>query len=151
MSLFDAFGFRRNNPGSASTPINTKDLNLQALPILSAHELLTRQGIDTRLRDWRTLIGSDDAIFDPYIQEPFFRYAEAVQLCPASESDHHAGPGGLLVHTYDVITLALKKRRGLQLPKGGSVDQINAQRHLWTYAVFAAGLLHDIGKLLGSN
>lgn len=150
MSLFDAFGFRRNNPGSASTPINTKDLNLQALPILSAHELLTRQGIDTRLRDWRTLIGSDDAIFDPYIQEPFFRYAEAVQLCPASESDHHAGPGGLLVHTYDVITLALKKRRGLQLPKGGSVDQINAQRHLWTYAVFAAGLLHDIGKLLGS-
>lgn len=131
-------------------PTAQKELNLKALPILSAIDLLKRLGIDTRLNDWRTLVGLDDSMFNQLIEQPFYRYAEAIQLCPASESDHHAGPGGLLVHTYDVVTIALKKRRGLQLPKGGSVDQINARRHLWTYAVFAGGLLHDIGKLLGS-
>jgi Putative helicase/Putative conjugal transfer nickase/helicase TraI C-term len=134
----------------ASISASYPTLNLKALPILSAIELLKRLGIDTRLNDWRTLVGLDDSMFNQLIEQPFYRYAEAIQLCPASESDHHAGPGGLLVHTYDVVTIALKKRRGLQLPKGGSVDQINAQRHLWTYAVFAGGLLHDIGKLLGS-
>ena len=29
-------------------------------------------------------------------------YAEFVQLMPASESHHHAHPGGLLVHTLEV-------------------------------------------------
>ena len=78
-------------------------------------------------------------IFDRMVRDPFYRYAEAIQLAPASEADHHAGPGGLLAHSYDVITLGLKRRRGLQLPHGGSIDQINEQRHLWTYAVLLAG------------
>lgn len=128
----------------------TNELNLSALPILSADQLLKRVSIDTRLNDWRTLMAFHDTAFNDLIQSPFFRYVEAIQLCPASEADHHAGPGGLLAHTYDVISLALKRRRGLQLPLGGTVEQIRDQRHLWTYAIFAAGLLHDIGKLMGS-
>lgn len=125
-------------------------LDLTQLPILDARSLLTRQGIDPKLSDWRTLIGLNDDFFDRMVRDPFYRYAEAIQLAPASEADHHAGPGGLLAHSYDVITLGLKRRRGLQLPHGGSIDQINEQRHLWTYAVFVGGLLHDVGKLMAS-
>ena len=125
-------------------------LDLTRLPILDALSLLQRQGINPKLSDWRTLIGLNDEFFDHMVRDPFYRYAEAIQLAPASEADHHANPGGLLSHSYDVITLGLKRRRGLQLPHGGSIDQINEQRHLWTYAVFAGGLLHDVGKLMAS-
>lgn len=125
-------------------------LDITRLPILDALSLLQRQGIDPKLSDWRTLIGLNDEFFDHMVRDPFYRYAEAIQLAPASEADHHANPGGLLSHSYDVITLGLKRRRGLQLPHGGSIDQINEQRHLWTYAVFAGGLLHDVGKLMAS-
>jgi|GEM_PF-1285462 len=123
-------------------------VDLTQLPILDARSLLTRQGIHPKLSDWRTLIGLNDEFFDAMVRDPFYRYVESIQLAPASEADHHAGLGGLLAHTYDVITLGLKRRRGLQLPHGGSIEQINEQRHLWTYAVFAAGLMHDIGKLM---
>ena len=90
-----------------------------------------------------------DTAFNDLIQSPFFATLKPFSCAP-QEADHHAGPGGLLAHTYDVISLALKRRRGLQLPLGGTVEQIRDQRHLWTYAIFAAGLLHDIGKLMGS-
>lgn len=123
---------------------------MSQLPILQAKELLTKCGIDPSLNDWRPLAGLDNNVFDALFLEPVYRFAEAVQLAPASESHHHSGPGGLLKHTIDVITLALKKRRGYQLPLGGSITDINDQRHLWTYGVFAACLLHDVGKLSAS-
>lgn len=116
-------------------------------PILNAKELLLKCGIDPALNEWRPLAGVDNNIFDALFLEPLYRYAEAVQLAPASESHHHSGPGGLLVHTIEVVTLALKKRRGYQLPLGGSIHDINEQRHAWTYGVFVACLLHDMGKL----
>lgn len=123
---------------------------MSQLPILQAKELLLKCGIDQSLNEWRPLTGLDNKVFDALFLEPVYRFAEAVQLAPASEAHHHSGPGGLLKHTYDMITLALKKRRGYQLPLGGSISDINDQRHLWTYGVFTACLLHDIGKLSSS-
>src|SRR5690606_35460616 len=102
------------------------------------------------LRPWRRIAGLDDHVFNVLIRVAWVRYCESVQLAPASESHHHAGPGGLLIHTHEVVTLALKQRRGLQLPDGGSISVINDQRHLWTFSVVAACLLHDIGKLSAS-
>lgn len=119
----------------------------QLLPVLSAKELFAQCKIDHHLSELRTLAGLDMPVFDLLIQNPLFEFAELVQLVPASESHHHCGPGGLLKHTLDVITLALKKRRGYQLPIAGSLTEISTQRHLWTYAVFVGCLLHDIGKL----
>lgn len=123
---------------------------MSQLPILNAKDLFLKCGIDPSLNEWRPLTGVDNKVFDALFLEPAYRFAEAVQLAPASESHHHSGPGGLLKHTIDVITLALKKRRGYQLPLGGSITDINNQRHLWTYGVFGACLLHDIGKLSAS-
>jgi hypothetical protein len=120
---------------------------VKPLPILIAKELLLHCGLDPAVNEWRPLTGVDTNVFNTLFLESLYRYAEAVQLAPASEAHHHAGVGGLLVHTIEVVTLALKKRRGYQLPLGGSIGDINDQRLLWTYGVFVACLLHDIGKL----
>ncbi len=117
------------------------------LKILTANELMTHCGLDPDMNEWRSLSGVDNHVFNQIFLTPLLRYAEAVQLAPASESHHHSGPGGLLKHTVDVITIALKRRRGFQLPLGGTIKEISDQKHLWTYGVFIACLLHDIGKL----
>lgn len=119
----------------------------QLLPALTPEQLFAQCKLDYSLSELCTLTGLDTAIFDLLVRQPILDFAELVQLAPASESHHHAGPGGLLTHTLDVITLALKKRRGYQLPIAGSLTEIANQRHLWTYAVFVGCLLHDIGKL----
>lgn len=124
---------------------------MSSFPILGAAELLIKCGINPALNEWRPLTGVDANVFDVLFLEPLYKYAEAIQLAPASESHHHSGPGGLLIHTIEVVTLALKKRRGYQLPLGGSIHDINEQRHIWTYGVFVACLLHDIGKLSSST
>lgn len=124
-----------------------QQLDVMALPIADYDRLCTLTGLDPDLREWRALAGMDDKVFNVLIRQAFVHYTESVQLAPASEAHHHCGPGGLLLHTHDVITLALKRRRALQLPLGGSISEINEKRHLWTYGVFAACLLHDIGKL----
>jgi integrating conjugative element relaxase (TIGR03760 family) len=119
----------------------------QLLPICTAEQLFAQCKLDPNLAELRTLAGLDAPVFDLLIKTPIYQFAELVQLAPASEAHHHAGPGGLLKHTLDVITLALKKRRGFQLPIAGSLSEISTQRHLWTYAIFVGCLLHDIGKL----
>ena len=75
-------------------------------------------------------------------------FAEQVQLLPASESHHHSGAGGLLTHSLEVGLNALKIRKGKVLPVGASSEVIQEQKELWSYAIFTAAMLHDIGKPL---
>lgn len=117
------------------------------LPIYSAEQLFQFCKIDPQFPDLRQHIGLDARVFDALCKPLLHQFAELVQLAPASEAHHHAGPGGLLIHTFDVTSLALRIRRGYQLPIGGSLLDISTQRHLWTYAIFLACVLHDIGKL----
>lgn len=72
--------------------------------------------------------------------------AEFVQMLPASESHHHAQPGGLWTHALEVLDAALTFRAGMELPSGASTEDRKKQEHRWTFAVFAAALLHDVGK-----
>jgi integrating conjugative element relaxase (TIGR03760 family) len=74
------------------------------------------------------------------------RYASFVQRLPASEAHHHAGLGGMLDHGLEVTLQALLIRRGKLLPVGAEPEQIGKVHDLWTYAVFTAAVLHDIGK-----
>lgn len=76
------------------------------------------------------------------------RYAEFVQLMPASEAHHHAHVGGLLTHTIEMLLAAMTWRNGSMLPAGAPIEAIDAQRDEWTMVVFYAALLHDIGKPL---
>ena len=76
------------------------------------------------------------------------RYAEYVQLMPASESHHHAHVGGLLSHTLEMTLAAMTWRNGHFFPEGASVEEMDVQRDEWTYVVFFAALLHDVGKIM---
>ncbi|WP_066267394.1 MobH family relaxase [Hydrogenophaga palleronii] len=78
---------------------------------------------------------------------PLERYAELVQQFPASESHHHAYPGGMLDHGLEIVAYALKLRQSHLLPIGASPEDQSAQAEAWTAAVAYAALLHDIGKI----
>lgn len=79
---------------------------------------------------------------------PLERYAELVQQFPASESHHHAYPGGLLDHGLEIVAYALKLRQSHLLPAGATPEDQAAQAEAWTAATAYAALLHDIGKIV---
>lgn len=82
------------------------------------------------------------ALYLPLIEA----FAEYAQAFPASEAHHHAGPGGMLRHSLDVLRRALELRRGRLLPPGAEASVIAERGDCWTYAVASAALLHDCGK-----
>jgi integrating conjugative element relaxase (TIGR03760 family) len=78
---------------------------------------------------------------------PLERYAELVQQFPASESHHHAYPGGMLDHGLEIVAYALKLRQSYLLPTGTTPEDQVIQAEAWTAATAYAALLHDIGKI----
>ncbi|MBI2782813.1 MAG: TraI domain-containing protein [Gammaproteobacteria bacterium] len=78
---------------------------------------------------------------------PLERYAELVQQFPASESHHHAYPGGMLDHGLEIVAYALKLRQSHLLPAGVTPEAQAAQSEAWTAGTAYAALLHDIGKI----
>ncbi|WP_193073479.1 MobH family relaxase [Pseudomonas sp. FME51] len=80
-------------------------------------------------------------------RKPLERYAELVQLFPASESHHHAYTGGMLDHGLEIVAYALKLRQLHLLPVGTTPEDQAAQAEAWTAATAYAALLHDIGKI----
>ncbi|MBQ1558849.1 MAG: TraI domain-containing protein [Pseudomonas sp.] len=78
---------------------------------------------------------------------PLERYAELVQQFPASESHHHAYPGGMLDHGLEIVAYALKLRQSHLLPAGVTPEAQTAQAEAWTAGTAYAALLHDIGKI----
>lgn len=79
--------------------------------------------------------------------KPLERYAELVQLFPASETHHHAYHGGMLDHGLEIVAFALKLRQSYLLPAGAPPEDQAAQSEAWTAAIAYAALLHDIGKI----
>jgi len=86
---------------------------------------------------WRTLY-----------MDALLAFARYVQQLSASEAHHHPGAGGLLDHSLEVVIHALRIRRGHLLPHGADAEEITAKKDVWTYTVFSAALLHDVGKPL---
>lgn len=77
------------------------------------------------------------------------RYAEAVHLLPASESDHHAQAGGLYRHGLEVAKHALLALNSYT--PFARDEYAERRRHLeprMRFAVLTASLCHDIGKPL---
>lgn len=87
------------------------------------------------------------AQFGKLYRTPIARYAELVQQLPASESHHHAYPGGMLDHGLEIVAYGLKLRQSRLLPAGTTPEEQAAQSEAWTTAIAYASLLHDIGKL----
>ncbi|PJG82590.1 MobH family relaxase [Caviibacterium pharyngocola] len=87
-------------------------------------------------------------MFNSIYQQPIERYAEMVQLLPASENHHHAHLGGMLDHGLEVITFAAKLRQNYVLPQNAAPEEQSKQRDAWTAAAIYAALVHDIGKIV---
>jgi len=116
------------------------------LAVLSFDSLVERTGTRHLIEALRAKLGFPEEIFGASVGSVIAAFGEFVQRLPASESHHHAEPGGLFAHTMEVVNFALDYRRGQILPKGAPTEAIGAQAHRWTYAVFVAALLHDVGK-----
>ncbi|WP_431819491.1 MobH family relaxase [Burkholderia sp. F1] len=85
--------------------------------------------------------------FSQLYRQPLERYATLVQELPASESHHHAYPGGMLDHGLEIVAYALKLRQSRLLPVGTTPEDQAAQAEVWTAAAAYAALLHDLGKI----
>lgn len=114
--------------------------------VMPAEQLLRETGMDGKVESIRTLTGFHADAFNQLCLTAIHAFADAVQLMPASQAHHHAGPGGMLVHAMEVIEFALRRRKGCLLPQGAQAEDILRLEHLWTYAMFVAALMHDIGK-----
>ena len=89
-----------------------------------------------------------DLVFEAYVKEPLKRYAEHVQLLPASESHHHSYPGGMLDHGLETCVFGLRLRRQHLLPPKETPEKQSSAGELWSVAVIYACLLHDIAKVI---
>ncbi|MFV0679098.1 MobH family relaxase [Ottowia sp.] len=116
------------------------------LRVLPAQDLLAGLRADDAIEALWRQSRLADAVWQRDLLSALHRYAEFVQLMPASESHHHAHAGGLLAHTLEMALAAVTWRNGHLLPAGASIEQIDDERDVWTYVVFHAALLHDIAK-----
>jgi hypothetical protein len=66
------------------------------------------------------------------------RLAIWVQNLPASQNHHHSSSGGFLLHTLEVVEIAIKRRNTKMLPIGTNVEKQNEKKDLWTFAIFVA-------------
>lgn len=86
-------------------------------------------------------------LFSELYQAPVARFAERVQLLPASEYHHHSHPGGLLEHSLEVAAFAAKLRQRHLLPAGAAPEDQAREAEAWTAGIIYAALLHDAGKI----
>ena len=78
----------------------------------------------------------------------FAAFAETVQQLPAH---HGVEAGGQLHYALELVELALKIRRGYVLPPDKAPELVVAEQDLWTYAVAAAAVLHNVGRVMVSR
>ncbi|WP_111414584.1 MobH family relaxase [Billgrantia lactosivorans] len=115
---------------------------------LKGTELLDTPYRQQILKSLWDLTSLTQPVFDDFVSLPLKRYAELVQLLPASENHHHAYAGGMLDHALETVSFALRLRRQHLLPPGGTPEEQASVGELWTIAVVYAALLHDIAKVL---
>jgi integrating conjugative element relaxase (TIGR03760 family) len=116
------------------------------LSVMDGPALIEHLHLQQFVEGCRARMHLDHALFKKDCLPVIYRAAEWVQLLPASESHHHAHPGGLLLHMMESVLHATRFREGVMLPVGAPVEEMPARKHRWTYGVFLAALLHDIGR-----
>lgn len=115
-------------------------------PELTAKEVVERCGVANLVVLIRVRMGFPPETFSLAAQPLIERYAEFVQLEAVSGSHRYSGPGGRLHRALAIALRALDHRRGQILPRNAPPETLGALAHRWTYAVFAAALLRDVGS-----
>ena len=118
------------------------------MPVLEAQELVHKTGVSGLLNALRSKIGLNTINYARDCESTLANYFEYVQLLPASESHHHAQPGGMILHALETADIALSLRRKYILPPDAAAEDIPRLAHRWTFGVFLAALAHDVGKTM---
>lgn len=116
------------------------------LPVVDGSRLLGRPATAQLVRSIISKSGLSASNVERDLVPIIDAYAAFVQLLPASESHHHAQPGGLLQHTLEVVDFSLSYRRSYMLPLGAGAERVNELKHVWTMACILVSMFHDIGK-----
>lgn len=118
------------------------------IPPFTASELLNSELRQKYLNLLWQQVSMTQDMFNELYKKPIERYAEIVQLLPASESHHHSHLGGMLDHGLEVLSFSAKLRQSYVLPQNAAPEEQSKQRDAWTAAVIYAALVHDIGKVI---
>lgn len=116
------------------------------VPVLPPHDLFKQVAAHPLLVRITQGLGFAPENFSRDVQPLLDQVADFVQLLPASESHHHAHPGGLLTHLLEVSAIALLRAEEAKLPIGRPTEQQLKFAARWRYGVLVAALLHDVGK-----
>ncbi|WP_429552659.1 MobH family relaxase [Paraburkholderia sp. MM5477-R1] len=137
---------RRTGSGHVAEGAGDAAPSAYHLAVLDYTTLIAMTGMQGALTRIRESLGFTPMSFRGDVEPLLQRLVEFVQLLPASESHHHAQPGGLLVHLLEVAQYALHFRDAWRLPLGASSEDQLQHAARYSYAVLVAALLHDIGK-----
>ncbi len=118
------------------------------LPVMHSDALFHSTGVKPLLTQIQQSLGFAPENYARDTQPLLAQVAEFVQLLPASESHHHANPGGLLTHLLEVAAIALLRCEEAKLPMGRATEEQLKHAARWRYGVLVAAVLHDIGKPL---
>lgn len=111
----------------------------------SADKLLSRQS--SKILDIKKSLSLTNEIYNQYYHYMFMNIAAMAQCVPASESHHHSHSYGYLDHIFECVVLALRLREGY-VYRSEQEDLIMKKKEVYSYAVVAAALCHDLGKLV---
>ena len=141
-----ALAYVTRPPRNSNSPI--PEIPPGWLAVLSPEELVWQLETRPLIDAIRIKAGLTPINFERDYNQTLQRFMAFVQLLPASEAHHHARPGGLLLHALEAADVALQIRRAQILPPGVAPEDIQRREHRWTFGVFLAALLHDVGKPL---
>ena len=115
-------------------------------PVLSAQVVIDRSGVENLLVLLRVRMGFPSETFALAARPVIDGVAEFVQLRPVPGSTQYDCPGGQVRRALVTALRAIDHRRGQILPRNAPPETLGALAHRWTYAVFAAALLRDLGR-----
>lgn len=118
----------------------------RAIGSLSAPAIIDRCGLANLIVLLRVRMGFPAETFALAARPLIDGYAEFVQLQPVPGSRRYGERGGQLHRGLVTALRALDRRRGQLLPRNTPPETLGALAHRWTYGVFAAALLRDVGR-----
>jgi hypothetical protein len=132
-------------PSGSASPRVIESSCVSERQALCAQAIIDRSGAANLIVLLRVRMGFPAESFALAARPLIDGYAEFVQLRPIPGSSRYGGPGGQLQRGLVTALRALDHRRGQILPRNAPPEILGALAHRWTYAVFAAALLRDVG------
>lgn len=117
------------------------------LPVLKSDVLLLGHKRKTVISKLPYLLSLADEKFQSLCVSLLHNFAEFVQDLPQTRNSYYSTKGGMLDHALHRTQIALSLLRSYFLPIGREETALSDAQTLWAYAVFAAAVLFDLGRV----